>query len=517
MNKVEGFIKKYWFIILIMLLCIIRFLFTYKLPSFYLTNLNYDDELTVNQLVSLIGGRYLGAYSQKTLIKGPVFPILLFLIKLYKFNYSSIFTMLYIIVSIYFIYSLKDIVKEKKYLILILIILLFNPVTYSQDLFQRLYRNSLSIIESLFFIGSVIRVLFSKNKKIYDYILLGLSLSLMFLTREDNIWTYPIIGFIIIYNFIKNKKIKVLVYNLIPIFILVLSLNIVSFINYKYYGIYSYNEIQKSEFHNTYNKILKIKDDKKINKVSIPKTTFYKLAEYSNAFDFTKEEIDDFYNDFAGSNGEIYNGNIVWYFRSMVYNKNKFKSGKESENYYRKLGKEIDELFKSGKLEKEFTMPSTSLAVPSMEDIKKIPEQFLNAIGYTTTYKNIKTLTNTKKYKFDLIVDAYYFKYTNYHYTVDIVKHNKIQYEIIRLVYKWLTIIFSIISLFIYFKNIRKLDTISIISHVLLVSYLLIIGGVVYTHITSFHAIRPLYLGNIYIIQNIFILLNMYRLKCKVK
>ena len=517
MNKIISFIKKHWFIITAILLCIIRFLFTYKLPNFYLTNLNYDDDLTINQFLSLTSKDYLGDYSHKTLIKGPIFIFLIFLIRLYKLNYSSVFTVLYILAVIYFVYSLKDIVKNKKYLILIIIILLFNPVTYSQDLFQRLYRNSLSIIEFLFFLGSIIRVLFYKNKKLYHYILFGLCLSLMFLTREDNIWTYPIIGFIIIYNFIKTKKLKVLVYNLVPIFILVLSLNIMSYINYKNYGIYSYNEIQKSEFHNTYKKILEIKDSTKISQVSIPKSTIYKLAEYSKTFDFTKEEIDNFYKKYAGSNGEIYNGNIVWYFRLLVYNKYKFKSGKDSELYYKKLGDEIDKLFKSGKLEKEFTMPSTSLAVPTKKDIEKVPGQVLNAVGYTTTYKNIKTLTDTKKYKFDLIVDAYYFKYTNYHYTVDIVKHNKIQYEIIRLVYKWLTIIFSIISLFIYFKNVRKLDTISIISHVLLVSYLLIIGGVVYTHITSFHAIRPLYLGNIYIIQNIFILLNMYRLKCKVK
>ena len=517
MNKIISFIKKHWFILTIIFVCIIRFLFTYKLPSFYLTNLNYDDELTVNQLLSLLSKNYLGDYSCRTLIKGPVFPILLFLIRLYNFNYSTIFTILYILVTIYFVYSLKDIVKNKKYLLIIFIILLFNPVTYSQDLFQRLYRNSLSIIELLFFLGSIIRVVFYKNKKLYHYILFGLSLSLMFLTREDNLWTYPIIGFIIIYSFIKNRKIKVLIYNLVPILMLVLSLNMVSFINYKYYGIYTYNEIQKSEFHNTYKKILKIKDDTKISQVSIPKSTLYKLAEYSKTFDFTKEEIDTFYDKYAGSNGEIYNGNIVWYIRVLVYNKYKFKSGKDSELYYKKLGNEIDKLFKSGKLEKEFTMPSTSLAVPTKKDIEKIPSQILNAVGYTTTYKNIKTLTEVKKIKYDLVVKAYSFEYDDYHYTVDIVKNNAIQYEVIRLLYKWLTIMFSIISLFVYFKNIRKFDTINIINHILVVCYCLIIGGVVYTHITSFHAIRPLYLSNIYIIQSLFILLNMYRLKCKVK
>jgi len=81
----------------------------------------------------------------------------------------------------------------------------------------------------------------------------------------------------------------------------------------------------------------------------------------------------------------------------------------------------------------------------------------------------------------------------------------------IRILYYSLTIVFGIIGLLLYIKNIKKIDSISIFSHLLMVCYLLIIGGTVYTHITSFHAIRPLYLGNIYIIQTIFILLNIYR------
>ena len=105
------------------------------------------------------------------------------------------------------------------------------------------------------------------------------------------------------------------------------------------------------------------------------------------------------------------------------------------------------------------------------------------------------------------------FDYADYHNTINIVKNNGIVYEEIRLIYKYFTIIFSIIALIIYFKNILKFDNMSITCHILLVMYLLIIGGVTYTHITSFHAVRPLYLGNIYLIQTIFILLNIYRLK----
>ena len=150
---------------------------------------------------------------------------------------------------------------------------------------------------------------------------------------------------------------------------------------------------------------------------------------------------------------------------------------------------------------------------PTKKEIKQLPKNILRTIVYTSSYKNIKTMTNTSRYEYDEKVKSYYFEYEDYHHTMNIVKKNPLKYELIRLIYKYLTIIFSIICLVIYLKNILKFDEISIISHILIICYILIIGGVAYTHTTSFHAIRPLYLGNIYILQNIFILVNFHRLK----
>jgi len=517
----NRFIKKYWFIIVIILLSVIRLLYSYKLPSFYLFKMGYDDGLMIKLLYSLIKGDYLGTYGVRTLVKGPFFSFILLFAVVYKFSFSSLLTTLHILACLYFIFSLKHIVKEKKYLVIIYLFLLFNPATFSQDLFQRLYRNSISITQLLFFIGTVIRIISFKDKKILNNILLGIIISFMFLTREDNIWIYPIILFLIGYLFYKERKVKTIIVSLIPIIILQLSLNLVSFVNYKYYGIYTYNELEKSEFNNTYKKILQIKDDDKIHMVSIPKSTLYKLAENTKTFNFSKKEIDLFYSqheyyEYESTKGEVYNGNIVWHIRYMVSQKNKFKSGKESEEYYKRLGDEIDKLFDNGTFQKEFIMPSTYMAVPMKEDFIELPKKVIETIIYTTTYKNIKTLTKTDDYMYNNKINAYYFEYIDYHDTVSIVKNNPLKYEVIRIIYELTTIILSVISLVIYIKNIKKIDSISIINHLLIISYMLIIGGVAYTHISSFNAIRPLYLANIYMIQSIFIILNMYRLKDKI-
>lgn len=507
------FIKKHRFIFCIVLVSMFRFLLSFKLPCFYISSMQYDDYLMIINANSLFEHNYLGIdYSIRALIKGPIFPFFLFITRLYRIKYTVLLTILYILSLLYFSSSLKNIVKSKKVIFVIYLVLLFNPVTFSQDLFQRLYRNSISIIELLLFLGATIRVLFNDKNKILNNIILGISLILMFLTREDNIWTYPTLLIIFIYPIFKYRKIKNVLISCIPFVLLILSLNIVSLINYKHYGIYTYNEIQKSEFHNTYKKILQIKEDEKKEKISINKSTLYALADNTKTFNFTHEEIDNYYKEVANSNGEIYNGNIIWYLRNMINQKNEFKTGKESEEYYRKLGEEIDKLFKDGTLKKEFIMPSIFMSVPSSKEIKIIPKNVLYTIYYVTTYKEIKTMTDTNGYKYDKNYNAYFFAYNDYHHTVNIVDKNPIQYEIIRNIYKYVSIVLSLIALIVYFRYIFKFDNISIISHILIISYLLIIGGVAYTHTTSFHAIRPIYLGNAYILQTIFILLNVYRL-----
>lgn len=493
------YIKKNWFIILIIIVTILRFLISFKLPNFYIVNLQYDDKLMINLSRSIMKGEYLGRYNNFTLIKGIVFPLILSFTTLLHLNFSLFLTILYILSCIYFTLSLEGIIKSKKYLLIIYVLLLFNPISYSSELFQRLYRNSISIMELLFFLGIIINII--KNNKIKDYVLLGIILSIMFLTREDNIWTIVIIFVLFLYK-IKNIRI------IIPIIILVFSLNMISFINYKYYGIYTYNEINKSEFHKTYMKILKIKDNKKLDNVSITKETLHKISDLTNSFSISKNDLDSFYKSLADDNGEINNGNIIWYFRLLIYEKNRFQTAKESEEFYKKLGEEIDKL----KLDREFTIPSIFINTPTISELKKLPKNIIKSIIYTSSYKNVKTLTNFDGYRYDPHTNAYIIRYDNYSDTENIVKKNSIIYEIMRQIYKYITIILSILSLIIYVKNIKKFDNINKILHIVLISYLLILFGVTYTHITAFYSIRYFYLGNVYILQNIFILLNITRL-----
>ncbi len=512
------YIKKHWYIIVVLLLVIVRFLISYKLPNFYIHGMAYDDNLMLSQFKSIVNGDYLGNYNNTTLIKGFVYPYVLALSDILKINFNTFLTILYILSCIYFVRSLKNIVDNKYALLIVFIVILFNPISYSSDLFQRLYRNSLSVIELLFFLGTIIRIMTNKKNNIFNYVLLGIILSFMYLTREDNIWTLPIIGLVFIYKLYKNIHIKNILINLIPVFILVLSLNVVSYINYRHYGVYTYNEIKKSSFKDAYINILRIKEDKKYDNVAINKKTFYKIIDNSDILGFDKDYLDKQYKNIKDKYGEVDNGNIVWYFRNWIYNTHNFKNGKEANKYFKELDKEIDRLFKENKLEQEKIIPSVLINTPTTKDLKQFPKSILNAVLYTTTYKNVMTFsdirnnTNIVAYIYDYDLDVYGIIYYDYRNTDVMPGSNDIKYESIRVVYEYLTIIFSIVALVVYVLNIKKLDVLNIFIHFILISYMIIILGVSYTDATAYHAIRYMYLGNTYILQSIFILLNLYRL-----
>lgn len=516
------YVKKYWFIILIVVVSLLRFFFTYKLPSYYIGGLHYDDRLMIQQMGQLLDNHYLGDYNSHTLIKGMIFPLVLFYSRLLYLRYSTFLTILYILASLYFVFALKELIKNKKILLVFYVVLLFNPVTYSGELFQRLYINSISITELLFFLGSLLFVVFTEKDEPIYYVILGTVSSIMLLTRNDNLWIYIVLIILILYKLYKYHLFKRFFISkkfyttLIPFIVITLGFQIVSYINYKHYGVYTYNELENSAFKDAYRKVTQIKNKKK-DKVSITKNMFYQLCDQTKSFGYERKNIDYYYNHVKLKDGEIDNGNIIWHFRSLIYDKYHFKSGKEANDYFKKFDKELDSLFQSKKLEKKnSSLPSVFLNIPSKNELLHIPGYMIKAITYTSSYQNVRTfskneLKKMEKTTYDEDNKAYNIFYSNYRYSENMIKKNLLICEIIRNIYKYLTIVFSIISLIFYFKNIKKKDKLNFILHVIFFIYLIILGGVVYTHATAFHAIRYRYLSNIYILQNIFILLNLYR------
>ena len=130
MSKLKEFLNKYKdaFIIcfILLILSIIKQILVYNFPILPLTGAGEDDALMVKWAYTLLDKKWLGSYAYNTLMKGPVFPIIL--VVLYKLNikYLTFTTLFYTTSCLLLILSIKDLFKNKYWLILIYAVILFN-------------------------------------------------------------------------------------------------------------------------------------------------------------------------------------------------------------------------------------------------------------------------------------------------------------------------------------------------------------------------------------------------------
>jgi len=139
-------IKKYPLTSFMACLLIIKILMVSGMPIFALGEAVHDNKLMINNSTSLLNGQWLGEYNEITLIKGVFFPLFLAASNRLNISYTVAVSIMYVIGCIIFIVAIKDLITNKKILMFIYTVLLFSPVSYSVDAFQRVYRKSKRVI-----------------------------------------------------------------------------------------------------------------------------------------------------------------------------------------------------------------------------------------------------------------------------------------------------------------------------------------------------------------------------------
>lgn len=517
-------------LIILILLSIIKAFLCAFLPMFYIENFAYDDALMLKQANSLYNGEYLGDYNTFTLVKGFFFPLLIAVFHFLHIPIGVGLSILYILACIFFCYQIKDIFKDKKWLYILYILLLFNPISFSSETFERLYRNSIGPTQILFLLGFLYGVY--KNKSLKSLIInlcgVGVILVSLILTREDFIWVVPAVVIAFIAFIYKNRSLKCLCL-LIPIFIVFVTLNITSLINKNYYGIKVNNELNESNFKKAYLEILKIKPDKYIPRVSIPKSSIDKALSASPTFKVLEDDINIMYAE-GGENfkDEIADGYLFWLLRIIASNHGYYDDSIKAEVFWGKVYSEL----KDSNLERRNIIPSIFVSPLTKNNLIDFGLELPKMFGYILSYDDIKTFSyhdlatskNSTLYNHNPRSKNYNF-YKEYNAVIMIDVNgtseiNKTSYKgvagifnIITFIYKWISLIINVLGIFSFvilliqrkFKNL-------LMPIILLLSFLAIVMGVTYTHVSAFEAMRYFYLGPAYILLIAFSVINIYLL-----
>lgn len=525
----KEFIKKYGLIIFITFFTLIRILLTYNIPITAFPSQTYDDDMMVNMAINIRAGEWLGTYTSNTLVKGPFFPFLLAVINLLGFSYINTMNIIYVLACIYFIYTIKDIFKSKISLGFIYLLLLFNPVSFAFWTLQRVYRNGITLAQVLVIIGSMFACYQRRDKNIIKImpfaILGGLTTASLWLTREDGIWILPFIlvvsVILVVYSIIKNKKDKPLltkkiVMSILPFLLLIGSLHLVRIINYNYYGVYAYNEINDGYFGKVIKTIYSIDSNEDIQYVTATRNKIKMLYDNSETLKSIENQLEKSMDAWDGTDRkpgdtQVEDGWFWWALKTAGEDAGIYKDAKTANEFYKKIYDELQNAIKQGKIKTQISMPSNLMSPWKMHYFIELPYEMAKTSWYITKFNEVETVNrasedNSRKYNAitnDLSImsakDGNIDELTKYT-DVYVRRLNNIG-----LIYKKTGLILTIISLLAYgfitiiliIKKDKILDLWLLLTGIGC-SLLVLIAGVSYNQITACFSRYYMYLSGAY-------------------
>ncbi len=546
--KLLKYIKEHKEIVLLIIalvfLCLFKQFLISKMPLYALAGAVEDDGLMVKNAKSILDGNWLGEYKYNTLLKNQMFPLFLRIIYGFNISYLSAVTILYSIASLFLIYSISARIKNKFVLIIIFGFVLFNPITYSRMVIQRVYRNSLIPALSLMVVSGYIGLLLKQDKRFFEYaitsIITSVAFGMFYYTREDSIWLLPFSLFMtfsiliaLFIKFRKEKNFKAFFIKGLLVILPLIAMNIIGAFfanqNYKSYGVRLVNIQTEGAMAEAFRTMNSVKPNVDIPKVTNPKEKIQRMADVSPSLAKIELELNNEIEKFANpSTGEVEDGLFGWALLNAT-EASGFKTLPEQMEIFKGIKEELNSAMNQGLLERQALMPVINDVPLSKGDYKNLITGSFRAMLFVMDYRNVEKLDIiTSPYDSDyhdnmqnllvitrnnVLLDMSEDSVRDYN---DFIINNQQEYisslrlelrllSLIKVLYTLAAYIIQLLGMFSFvlvigytIKDIlnKKYDLIYIsISMIgILGAIITLVLGVVYTHITKVDAINYLYL-----------------------
>ena len=532
----------------LIILSIIRIVLTYNY-RIYPILAGEDDQLMVKMAWSIIDGKWLGDYQYNTLMKGPVFPYILYILFKFKIRYLDFVNVFYVIACLYFILSVKKIVHNKYLLISIFAILVFNPIMFSREVMQRVYRNSLVPSFSILLLSGYFGVYLNRNEKLYKYLFYIISLCgilpLFYYIREDSIWLVPYVIFMSFVTIIallvriKDNKKNIIVLKVALLILPIFSTCIMGWKiekkNEAFYGMKIKNVLSDSSFVDAIQAIYAVKPNIEIDRVTVTQEKALRMTKVSLAFTEIYPRLVQYmggYNSFDSNphDFECEDGWFLWALR-LATNSTGYKNIQQEEDIYNRIANELNEAMNNGLIEKQNTMPSALLSPYKKGYFSKTIFKIIESIGYVLSHKDIAIQNEFEYIQDENIVkeiENSYENLTNEKSLIVLNDDNVLNKELVLntsiisgliVLFKWISPVVFIFGVFSYIfliikmildlkeKKTEQVEKFIISSGVLGLLFTLIVG-IAYNDVATAYSIKVLYLCAAYPLITIFSLLT---------
>jgi hypothetical protein len=178
--------------------------------------------------------------------------------------------------------------------------------------------------------------------------------------------------------------------------LLILSTIIISSINYSHYGIYTTNELNKSNFTNAIKLIYSVAANEEVERASVPRSTITKIYEVSPTLNAVKQELEASLDRWSWYEKEaevrqVEDGFFFWALREAVANAGYYENAVKADEFYKNVAAELEAGFESGELKRRPTMPSALMSPWRAGYWEELPTAFLKTITYVVSFEAIKT------------------------------------------------------------------------------------------------------------------------------
>lgn len=333
---------------------------------------NHDDALFINLAHHILGGRWLGPYSEFTLAKGPMYS--LFIVGVFMLG-IPLFTaqqLLYAGACCLMACALRPLVRHRGVLFGIFTVLLFNPVTYDSLVHGRVLRQNIIHSLVLLILAGLIALYANregpKQRLLAWAVVTGIALPAFWLTREEGVWLMPFVGLLWLFVTVavwrrrasdRNKRLGLLI---LPALMWMCGLGIVAGLNWHYYGIFTTCEFREKPFKDAFGAMMRVKPKQWHPYLPISRESRARMYSISPALAEVRPVLEgptgegwawlsECVTQIPAKEHEMAVGWLMWALRSAVIETGHGHSGAEVMAYYTKVAQEINDACDRGVLE----------------------------------------------------------------------------------------------------------------------------------------------------------------------
>jgi hypothetical protein len=368
----------------------------------------YSDENTFIQGArGLLDGEWLGPFGVLTLIKRPFYPI--FIAGAFELGLSLLLAqqLVYLAACLVIVYVGRTAARwSRGSLVLLYAALIFNPATFLEP--ARVLRNNLYVSLTLLVLGGGLAVLChcardSRRTWLWTAVF-AVALSCFWFTREEAVWILPFLLCLLgvtawtMWRAAPHEWRRHVAVLAAPFVVVAVTHGGIAGLNWKYYGLFTITEFDTPEYRAAWGGIMRVTPATERRFARVPKEKRDRLYAVSPAF----AELRNFLEGDAAEkwripgckvhnvcgDRDIADAWLQWALREAIYGAGHYGSAHTLNDYYGRLGHEINAACDAGLLQ---CGPPQAGLLPDLRttDIADIPASLMATAKYAVMFDGL--------------------------------------------------------------------------------------------------------------------------------